>query len=255
MFKGGRVSAKSREELDVMVKGGKLLGEVKSALRDAVKEGVSAVDIEELAVKLIDQKAGTPSFKAVPGYSWATCINVNGGLVHGIPKREVVFKKGDVVSVDVGMLYQGFHTDTSFTVGLSVDGDTEKFLQAGKKALKEAIAKVRPGSRIFDISEAIEEEIKQAGFTPIRDLVGHGIGRVLHEFPQIPCFVSGGREDSPEIPENATLAIEVMYAKGSHQIELGKDGWTIAMRDGKISALFEETVSATSGGPLVLTEG
>ena len=255
MFKGDKVPAKSPEELEVMISGGKLLGEVKAALRDAVKVGVIALNVEELAVKLIEQKGGEPSFKGVPGYSWATCINVNEGLVHGIPKREVVFKKGDIVSVDVGMLYQGFHTDTSFTVGLEADPETEKFLEAGKSALKEAIAKVKPGAKIYDISKAIEDGITQAGLTPIRDLVGHGIGKALHELPQIPCFVSDGRQRSLEIPEGATLAIEVMYAQGSSQVEIVKDGWTIAMRDGKISALFEETVAATAGGPLVLTEG
>ena len=255
IFKEGKLSPKSPEELEAMKKGGKKLGEVKAALRRAVKVGVSAADIEELADKLITQKGGTPSFKGVPGYSWATCVNVNEGLVHGIPKREIVFKKGDVVSVDVGMLYEGFHTDTSFTVGLEVDPQTQKFLEVGKETLKKAISKLTLGARIFDISKAIEDGIKQAGLTPIRDLVGHGIGKALHESPQIPCFTSGKREQSPEVPEGAALAIEVMYAQGSYQVEIAKDGWTIAMRDGKISALFEETVAALAGGPLVLTQG
>ena len=255
MFKGDKVSAKSPGELEIMTRGGKLLGEVKADLRQAVKVGKSAEDIEKLAVKLIGQKGGTPSFKAVPGYSWATCVNVNEGLVHGIPKREIVFKEGDVVSVDVGMKHGGYHTDTSFTVGLNVDPETEKFLAVGEKTLKEAISKVKPKAKIFDISKAIEDEVLKAGLTPIRDLVGHGIGKKLHEPPQIPCFTFKKREESPEIPEGATLAIEVMYAQGSHRVEIAKDGWTIAMRDGKISALFEETVVATAGGPLILTEG
>jgi methionyl aminopeptidase len=255
MFKGDKISSKTQEDLETMQKGGKLLGEVKAQLRAAVKVGANAADIEELAVNLIEKKGGIPSFKQVPGYSWATCVNVNAGLVHGIPRQEIVFKKGDVVSVDVGMEYGGWHTDTSFTLGLNIDSETERFLEVGKRALKKAIDKVRPKGRIFDISKAIEAEVKASTYTPIRDLVGHGIGRALHEFPQIPCFTSGLRQESPEIPEGATLAIEVMYAQGSYQVELARDGWTIAMRDGKISALFEETVAATSGGPLVLTEG
>jgi methionyl aminopeptidase len=255
MFKEGKISSKTKEELERLKRGGRLLGEVKAALRKAVKVGANAAEIEDLAVRLIDQKGGIASFKGVPGYSWATCVNVNEGLVHGIPKKEIVFKKGDVVSVDVGMLYEGFHTDTSFTVGLEVDPQTSKFLEIGEAALKEAIKNVKPGSRIFDISKAIEDVVKKAGFAPIRDLVGHGIGRALHEFPQIPCFTSGKREESPQIPQGATLAIEVMYALGSHEVEVAQDSWTIAMRDAKISALFEETVAATAGGPLVLTEG
>jgi methionyl aminopeptidase len=153
------------------------------------------------------------------------------------------------------MLYEGFHTDTSFTVGLEVDSQTQKFLKVGEETLKGAISQVKPGARIFDISKAIEEKVRASGFTPIRDLVGHGIGKALHELPQIPCFISGARDESPTIPEGATLAIEVMYTIGSYEVKVAEDGWTIAMRDGKISALFEETVAATAGGPLVLTEG
>src|SRR3972149_9605768 len=249
------LSIKTDAELAIMAEGGKKLGEVKKKLREKVAAGVSAWEIEELAVKLIEKAHGEPSFKKVPNYSWATCVNVNEGLVHGIPKREIVFKEGDVVSVDVGMKYGGYHTDTSFTVGLNLNPETEKFLAVGEKTLKEAISKVKPKARIFDISKAIEDEVLKAGLTPIRDLVGNGIGKKLHEPPQIPCFTFKKREESPEIPEGATLAIEVMYAQGSHRVEIAKDGWTIAMRDGKISALFEETVVATAGGPLILTEG
>jgi methionyl aminopeptidase len=255
MFKGKAVEAKSPEEIEIMRQGGRLLGEVKAALRDAVKVGVSAQTIEELAVKLIKEKGGIASFKGVPGYSWATCVNINEGLVHGIPKPELEFKKGEVVSVDVGMQFKGFHTDTSFSVGLEVEEGIKKFLEVGKATLGKAIAQVKPGARIFDISKAIEDGIRQAGYTPIKDLVGHGIGKSLHQGPQIPCFVSGSREESPEIPEGATLAVEVMYALGSHNIKVEKDGWTISMADGKISALFEETVVALASGPLVLTEG
>ncbi|KKU12319.1 MAG: Methionine aminopeptidase [Candidatus Woesebacteria bacterium GW2011_GWA1_45_8] len=256
MFKGdGSLKPKSPESIEMMRQGGKKLGQVKSVLRQAVKIGVSAEEIEQLARGLIREKGGTPSFMAVPGYSWATCVNVNEGLVHGIPKKEIVFKKGDVVSVDVGMQYEGFHTDTSFTLGLETDSSMNKFLQVGKNALRQAIDQIRAGKRIYDISFAIERTIKGAGLTPVRDLVGHGIGRHLHESPQIPCFTTGARGQTEEIPEGATLAVEVMYAQGSHKVEVAPDGWTIAMRDGKISALFEETVAALASGPLVLTEG
>lgn len=256
MFKANAgLKGKTLEEAEIMKEGGARLGQVKSALRAAVKVGVSADTIEKLARKLIAEKEGIPSFLAVPSYSWATCVNVNEGLVHGIPKSEIVFKKGDVVSVDVGMYYKGFHTDTSFTVGLGVDAKTQEFLDIGKKALREAIAQVKPGKRIYDISEAIEKTIEEAGYSPIRDLVGHGIGRELHEYPQIPCFTTGRKQETDEIPERATLAVEVMYAIGSYQVKIAQDGWTISMRDDKISALFEETVAALASGPLVLTEG
>jgi len=249
------ISIKTKEEIVIMQEGGNLLGKVKAALRERVKEGVSALEVEQLAVELIEKFGGEASFKMVPGYSWATCININEGLVHGIPKENVVFAKGDVVSVDVGMFYKGFHTDTSFTKAVEPDGETKKFLEAGEQALKRAIAEVRPGRRIFDISLAIQNTVEKAGYAPIKVLTGHGVGRELHEEPKITCFASGERAKSPEITVGMTLAIEVMYTMGDPQVEISKDGWTISMRDGKISALFEETVAVTSRGPLVLTEG
>lgn len=248
-----KINLKTKEDLVKMAECGKKLNFVKNELRKAVKIGGNAWEIEELAQKLIKKVGGKASFTMVEDYRWATCVNINEGLVHGIPKKEVVFKKGDVVSVDVGIYDKGFHTDTSFTVGLEVDPKTELFLQAGERALKKAISCVKEGNRIYDISKAIEDEIEQAGFTPIQALVGHGVGRALHEEPQIPCFTYGKRENSLEIKEGMVLAIEVMYALGSPEIEIGKDGWTILMRDGKISALYEETIAVTPNGPRVLT--
>lgn len=249
-----KATLKNQKEMEIMIRAGEKLGRIKAELEKNVKEGTNAEEIEKLADTLIKKEGGRPSFKMVPGYSWVTCVNVNEGLVHGIPKKETIFKKGDVVSVDVGMFYQGFHVDTALSVGISPDGDTKRFLETGKRALSKAIKKARVGGRIYDISRSIEEEIEAEGFSPIRALVGHGVGRDLHEEPQIPCFTQGKREESPQILEGATLAIEVMYAKGKPDVEIAPDGWTILMRDGKISALFEETVAIALHGPLVLTE-
>ena len=244
---------KTPEEVRRMAEGGRRLEEVKAHLMEAVDVGVSAAKIEDLACELIEKTGGAPSFKMVPRYSWATCINVNEGVVHGIPKAEIVFKEGDVASVDVGMFYEGFHTDTSFSLGLNVTDELDKFLKTGREALRAAIDQVRPGKRIYDISNAIEVVVARNSFSPIKALVGHGIGRSLHEEPQIPCFADGTRQDTPEISEGAVLAIEVMYCQGSEEVVTGEDGWTIETADGKIAALFEETVAATKKGPLVLT--
>jgi len=244
---------KSKDEIEIMAECGQKLARVKKALFEKVAEGVSAWDIEALAVSLIKKEGAEASFKKVPGYSWATCVNLNAGLVHGIPKKEVVFKKGDLVSVDLGLYFKGFHTDCSFSKGINVNSDTEKFLEAGHEALKKAIDATIAGNRVYDISEAIEKTITSYGFTPIRALVGHGVGRDLHEDPQIPCFLPGAKEESMEIVEGATFAIEVMYAKGAPDLVQENDGWTISTADGKISALFEETVAITKDGPLVLT--
>lgn len=246
---------KSKEEIKLMAEGGKRLARIKGKLRDAVSPGVSAFEVEDLALRLMEREDVSPSFKMVPGYSWATCINVNDGLVHGIPKKEVIFKKGDLVSVDVGTYYKGFHTDTSFSMYLGKEKQVMKFLDAGESAIREAISKVIVGNRIWDISEAVEKNIKKSGYKPIRALVGHGIGRNLHEKPEVPCFTYGKRQDSPIIREGMTLAIEVMYVMGSPEIKRETDGWTISTHDGKISALYEETVAATADGPSVLTKG
>ena len=211
------------------------------------------MEIEKLASKLIQDQGGRASFAMVPNYQWSTCVNVNEGLVHGVPKESVVFAKGDVVSVDVGIFYKGYHTDTSITVGLDLEGKMIHMLDIGKKALKKAIKKAKLGNRVYDISKAMQDTIENGGYTPVKALVGHGIGKSLHEEPQIPCFVQNTREKSPEIREGMVIAIEVMYAMGKEGIKIDEDGWTISMRDGKISALYEDTVAITAKGPIVLT--
>lgn len=247
------IKIKTPEEIQVMAEGGKKLARVKNALKQAVKAGVRASDIEKLAMDLIHAEGAEASFAKVPGYSWATCINVNEGLVHGIPSSEVIFKDGDLVSIDVGVYFKGFHTDTSVSVGINLTPENKKFLNIGQNALEKAISKVAIGNYIHDISQVIESTIETAGYTTIKALVGHGVGRELHEDPQIPCFVPGRINDSSVITEGMVLAVEVMYAQGKDKVEVLEDGWTIAMRDGKISGLFEETVAVTGKGALVLT--
>ena len=247
------VNIKTPEEIQIMAEGGAKLGRVKAALAAAVKAGVRASEIEELAVKLIKEEGAECSFKKVPGYHWATCVNVNSGLVHGIPVSSLIFKKGDIVSIDVGVLFKGFHTDTSISVGIDLNPENQKFFNIGRETLAKAIKMAKEGNRIYDISKAIEDTVEGAGYTTIKALVGHGVGRELHEEPQIPCFVPGTREESLEIKRGMVLAIEVMYAMGSDKVEILEDGWTIAMRDDKISGLFEDTVAVTGEGPKVLT--
>jgi methionyl aminopeptidase len=247
------IKIKTSEEIQIMAEGGAKLGRVKKALAEAVKVGVTASEIEELAVKLIKEEGAEASFKKVPGYFWATCINVNEGLVHGIPTSSLVFKKGDLVSIDVGVYFKGFHTDTSISVGIDLTPENRKFLNVGQEALNIALKTVKAGNYIYDISKAIEDAIEGAGYTTIKALVGHGVGRELHEDPQIPCFVPGKREESPQIKPGMVLAVEVMYAMGSDKVEIDKDGWTILTHDGKISGLFEDTIAVTNEGSKVLT--
>jgi methionyl aminopeptidase len=247
------IPLKTPGEIEIMVEGGKKLARVKKILGEVVKEGVKASEIEELAVKLIKEEGAEASFKKVPGYHWATCVNVNEGLVHGIPTSGLIFKKGDLVSIDVGIYFKGFHTDTSISVGIDLTPENRKFLNVGQEALNKALKSVKVGNYVYDISKAIEDFIEGAGYATIKALVGHGVGRELHEEPQIPCFMPGKREESPQIMPGMVLAVEVMYAMGSDKVELDKDGWTIATHDGKISGLFEETVAVTNKGSKVLT--
>jgi len=244
---------RNNSEIEIMAEGGAKLGRVKKALAEAVRAGVRASEIEELAIGLIKEEGAEASFKKVPGYHWATCINVNEGLVHGIPVSSLIFKKGDLVSIDVGVYYKGFHTDTSISVGVDLSPESQKFLNTGREALAKALKAVKEDNYIYDISKAIEDTIEEAGYTTIKALVGHGVGRELHEEPQIPCFVPGERTESPKIEPGMALAVEVMYAMGSDKVEVLEDGWTIAMRDGKISGLFEDTVAVTNKGQIVLT--
>ena len=247
------VSIKTPDEIKIMQEGGIKLSGVKEKIRKEVKIGMRASDIEDIAQSEIKKAGGKASFAMVPGYSWATCVNVNEGVVHGIPHKSVKFKKGDLVSVDVGMFFKGYHTDTSFSIGLDVDKKLNDFMKAGQKSLDNAIGKAQIGNKIYDLSEAMQGTLKSAGLSPVRSLVGHGIGRNLHEEPQIPCFILGERKDSVDIVEGMVLAIEVMYTKGNPRVITQEDGWTIAIASGRISALYEETVAVTSSGPLVLT--
>lgn len=247
------IKIKTPQDLKIMAEGGIKLGRVKKALGQAVKAGVTAKEIEELAQKLIKEEGAEPSFTKVPNYYWATCVNVNEGLVHGIPTKETVFRDGDIVKIDVGVYFKGFHTDTSISVGVNPSSENKDFLRIGEETLNKALKAVKPGNHIYDISQVIEENIEKAGYSTIKALVGHGVGRELHEDPQIPCFVPGPINESPIIKPGMVFAVEVMYAKGSDKVEILKDGWTIAMRDGKISGLFEDSVAVTEAGVKVLT--
>ena len=251
--KTDRIIRKTPDEIKIMTEGGRKLGKIKKELAEVIGPGISAQEINILTEKLIKDAHGKPSFKMVPGYSWATCININEGVVHGIPRKEIVFKKGDTISVDLGLFYKGFHTDTSFSVGIVPTRTQVKFLDIGKLALRRGIKKAVSGNRIFDVSEAIQRALETNNVFPIRALVGHGIGKNLHEEPQVPCFTRGEKKRSPKINEGVVLAIEVMYTKGKPDVVVAEDGWTISTKDGKIAGLFEETVAVTSNGPVVLT--
>ncbi|MEK7100285.1 MAG: type I methionyl aminopeptidase [Patescibacteria group bacterium] len=254
-----KIDLKTPEEFKIMEEGGKILHEVKLTLKDAAKAGVTAEEIDSLAFKLITKYGAEPNFNKVKDYQWSTCINVNNGVVHGIPHKEIVFKDEDNISVDVGLLYKGFNTDTSISFGINLRNtssgkDKEKFLKVGKQAFQNAIKVIKPNnSYIYDVSKAIEDTLVKAGYSPILDLTGHGIGRTLHEEPYIPCFTSGLRIESPKIVTGMALAVEVMYCEGEPDLVKENDGWTIVTEDGKIAGLFEDTILVTEKGFKIIT--
>ncbi|MCL5003774.1 MAG: type I methionyl aminopeptidase [Patescibacteria group bacterium] len=246
------INIKSSKEIEIMATGGKIASLVIQEVLRQVKPGIATLELDRLAENRIRGLGGTPSFKGFEGYEFSTCINLNDGIVHGIPSKTVI-GDGDVVSIDLGVIYKGFHTDTSWTVVAgSSDAWKEKFLSAGKRALEKSIKAFRKGGRIGDISAAMQTEIEAVGYNVVRDLVGHGVGRELHEPPQVPCY--GKKGSGPVLKKGMVLAIEVIYTFGDWHLRVLPDGWTMATKDGKISGLFEQTVALTAQGPKVLTE-
>ncbi len=249
-----KMTIKTPEEMKIMAEGGTKLARVKKALGKAVKIGMTAMDIEELACKLIEKEGAYPSFKKVPNYKWATCVNVNDGVVHGIPKKTTIFKEGDILSIDVGIYYKGFHTDTALTVYLGNDKEIKSFAEVGKKSMLAGIAQVKKGKTIGDISRAIEKVLLANDLRPVWALTGHGVGRELHEQPYIPCYSSEDKTQELVIGQGFVLAVEVMFTTGNGELKQDNDGWTLRTKDGKIAGLWEETVAVTANGPIVITE-
>jgi methionyl aminopeptidase len=247
------IPLKTPQEIQIMKAGGQILHQIKTQLIQAVKPGITPSYLDSLADQLIESSGGQASFKTVPGYHHATCININSGVVHGIPTDQPL-KKGDLLTIDIGLLYQGFHTDTSVSLGVGqTSSEIKSFLSTGRRALKEATSQARPGNRIGHLSQATENTLTQAGYAPVRDLTGHGVGRQLHEPPNVPCFLNTSVPHTPKIRPGMVLAIEVIYALGSPKLVMENDDWTISTSDGKIAAVFEETVAVTPDGSQILT--
>ncbi|NMC35603.1 type I methionyl aminopeptidase [Candidatus Beckwithbacteria bacterium] len=250
-----KADLKTKAEIEAMRECGYKLSSVLERLIPFSTTGKTLLEIENLAQKLIAEEGGKAGFAMVPGYDWATCININDGIVHGIP-NQYQLRPEDVVSIDIGMYYKGFHTDmsTTFQVEPQHNKEIDHFLQTGQKALEKAIAQVKPGNRIGHISQVIEDIVEGQGYSCSRNLTGHGVGRTLHEYPQIPCILVQDIDQTPLIKAGMTLAIEVIYAQGTYQNKTSKeDGWTISTADGKIAAVFEKTIAVTDDGYLILT--
>lgn len=233
------MKSRNQYELSLMKMSGDIAAKALKRALEAVKVGVTELEVDEAVKGEIYKFGGDLSYKTVPGYKYATCITVNEQVVHGIP-TDRKFIEGDLVSIDLAVMYKGWHTDCAWTILLGKDAEKEKFLQIGEQALWESIKKAVPGGRLGDISCSIQKRIEGGGYNVVRSLVGHGVGRSLHEDPQIPGVGAAGT--GPLLKSGNTLAIEVIYTQGRSAVVLAEDGWTFVTADKSWGGLFEMSV-------------
>ena len=245
---------KNQKELEILREGGKKLAAILIDIANGAKEGVTTKELNNFAEDLITKAGGAPSFKGykVQGapnpYPGALCISINEEVVHGLPSDRKL-KKGDVVGLDIGMWYEGLCTDTAMTI--LVGGGTNKLIDATKKSLEIGIAEVRAGARVGDIGYAIQNFLEKEKFGIVRELVGHGVGRAVHEDPEVPNF--GKRGAGPELIEGMVIALEPMATEGNPKVKIAPDGWTWLTKDGSCSAHFEHTIVVTGDSAEILT--
>ena len=247
------IQLKSAREIDVMAEGGKILGETLKLLRETARAGLSTMDLDAVAEDFIRSHAGAkPAFKGLYGFPGSICTSINEEIVHGIPSKKRVLKDGDIVSLDVGVSYKGFFTDSAVTVPIgTVDTQTARLLEVTAESLEAGIAAAVVGNHIGDIGAAVQQVVEAAGFSVVRDLVGHGIGVEFHEEPQVPNYGKPKRRE--KLTPGLTIAIEPMVNVGGPGTRTLSDRWTIVTVDGTRSAHFEHTVAITEEGPRVLT--
>jgi methionyl aminopeptidase len=252
MKTGNSIRIKTKNELAVLREAGKILAEIVAELRCSLKSGITTREVDIRAGGFIRERNVIPAFKGYRGFPGCVCVSVNDEVVHGIP-GERVLKAGDIVSLDVGIVHKGYYSDAAVTVGIGkINKELEALLDVTCQSLYKGIEHARVDNHLSDISHAIQEFVESNRFSVVRDFVGHGIGRDLHEDPEIPNF--GPPHNGPILQEGMVFAIEPMVNLGGWQTKVLSDGWTVVTYDGKPSAHFEHTVAITAHGPEILTE-
>jgi methionyl aminopeptidase len=248
------IQLKSKREIDVMAKGGQILAETVALMERSVRPGISTEELDKIADDFIRSHPGAiPSFKGLYNFPASICTSINNEIVHGIPSRRRVLVEGDIVSVDVGVKYEGYHTDSATTVAVGkIPQESQRLLDVTKMALEAGVNAARNGNHLGDIGAAVQEVVENAGFSVVRDLVGHGIGTGFHEEPQVPNY--GKPRRGLRLVPGLTIAIEPMVNIGKPGIRTMPDRWTVVTQDGTRSAHFEHTVAITENGPRVLTK-
>ncbi len=246
------IELKSLSEIDILYSANQIIVEVMRALEEALVPGVKTIDLENIAVDIIKKKGAKPAFPTVPGYNHALCVSINEEVVHGIPCDRIVHE-GDIVSIDCGVIYNGFFGDHawSFPVG-AMSTSQKKMLAIGEKSLKLGIEKAMPSGRLHDISNAIQSCAESEGYSIVRDFVGHGIGRHLHEEPQVPNYGKSGT--GVRLRPGLVIALEPMLNGGTYEVEILNDGWTVVTKDRKPSVHFEHSIAILEDGPRILSQ-
>jgi methionyl aminopeptidase len=248
------IVCKSQSEIDKMRKSGRIVREILDELRGMVAPGVTTMDLEKAAEQKIKNSGAKPAFKGYYDYPCVLCTSVNEEIVHGIPSEKRVLKAGDIVSIDCGVVLDGYYGDAAITVavGDSVSPERQKLMEVTEQSLYKAIEQVKIGNKVSDIGAAVQEYVEANGFSVVREFVGHGIGTKLHEEPQVPNFRSRGADT--RLREGMVLAIEPMVNSGRPEARVLDDKWTAVTADGSSSAHFEHCVAVTRDGPLILTQ-
>jgi methionyl aminopeptidase len=244
---------KSKDELERMRTSGRITAGTIQRVLAAVRPGATTADLDAVAESTIREAGAVPSFKGYRGFPASICTSLNNEIVHGIPSKGRVLKDGDLLSLDFGAIWEGFHSDSAVTVfvGEPPSSEAEKLVRVTEEALEAGIAQIRPGGRVTDISSAVQQCAEGAGFSVVREYVGHGVGRSLHEDPQIPNYGAPGR--GPELRPGLVVAVEPMVNLGGWETAVLADEWTVVTLDGSLSAHFEHTIAVTDDGHEVLT--
>ena len=248
------ITTKSKQELELMRHAGKILAETFAVLQQAVHPGVDTRHLDQLAYDYITSQNATPSFKNYNGFPGSICASPTERVVHGIPSKQVKLAEGDIISLDVGVCYCGYHADAArtFPVG-SVSPEASRLIEVTRQSFFEGISKARPGNRLGDLSHAVQAYVESHGYSVVRDLVGHGIGAHLHESPDVPNFGSPGR--GIRFVPGMTIAVEPMVNAGGNAVRVLKDGWSVVTKDGSLSAHYENTIIITEEEPEITTIG
>jgi len=246
------INLKTPKEIKKLRQGGKVLAKIVKTVADKAQPGISTIELDQLAEKLIEEAGAYPSFKNFNGYPAATCISINEEVVHAIPRKDKILKQGDIVGIDIGLKYEGLYTDMAVTVPVGkITKQARKLIKLTRKALDMAIKQVRPGRTIGDIGFAVQGYVEKHDFSIVKSLVGHGVGYAVHEEPKVPNY--GQPDEGVKLETGMVIALEPMVNCGQSEVQTKEDGWTVVTADNSLSAHFEHTVAVTEKGHEILT--